>query len=311
MRNHFVVLQHGSHGRRSDLGTIKAVLHKALVEGSATVSMSPHPPSAAPGSVHIWESDVIELLKSDLGTVMCTEMVAAVLLPDLRAWAASLPGEAQCLLHVVGHSFGGIVLRDLIATIARDESLRPRLRFDSFTTIASPHLGVDDMNPVMKVFGRLIGRAYSETYKDLFLMNAVLEDRLLSDEHLRVLGDFRRRVLYANTRDHLVSFDSASLTVGCRDDVVASARPVDPVLFPHVLAPFDPQERLFANPTQGERILAMQTKLLGVGDWTVFPVHIPHWWAIPHNDVVAKFSSKFIDAPTHIAHTVAESVLTA
>ncbi|KPI87899.1 hypothetical protein ABL78_3009 [Leptomonas seymouri] len=139
-------------------------------------------------------------------------------------------------LSFMAHSFGGIIERECLYLLFMDTvevraqdvalhisivSLRQRLRamnvrFENFLNIATPHCGAGECLWWPIYFGAwCLARLHlCQTYDELILSDAdrVLQTRLLDEPHLKVLGLFRRRVLFANThRDLLVGFGTCSL----------------------------------------------------------------------------------------------------
>ena len=258
--------------------------------------------------IRVWDTEVNNRFATDDGTRASAERLVAQLIPALTDFAVALDslvnppaataagtpamddcnlapsgrsgGRAQILFCCVGHSYGGVLLRDAIALLARDapawqryheclpSDVAPAVPFDNrrgptaagaaaapsspvwiepaatrqrpptesassaptampsspggrevvvlprvpiifvtYVSIAAPHCGATEMNPILRLGGKLIGLVYSTAYAELMLHSKYpfLQEDLIDEEHLRAWGAFRRRVLCGCIKyDHLV-----------------------------------------------------------------------------------------------------------
>ena len=224
---HLIVLSHGIDGEPCDMHAIRASIER----------------SAAP-EVQVWETDVIQGVKTRAGIHDCADRVWSVLCPKIETLCDGLAGKAVLRVSFVGHSMGGLVLRS-VATKLYTSTLRERTALDTLVCIASPHLGCRRLGcggkggvaPLMVTFGPSIMRAglrliKGQTGPDLLLDNETLE-QLAKGDHHAALCAFRRRICYANgSGDWLVNFESASLLTAEEQAVVlppslAACRPPD------------------------------------------------------------------------------------
>lgn len=113
-------------------------------------------------------------------------------------------------LSLVGNSLGGIYSRYAIALLFEmaeevDENFlldngSIRLRFETFCTTATPHLGCSRHTYVSlpRSAETVVGNFLGETGRDLFRMNDLLYSMGTVPYFLQPLSQFRRRVAYAN-----------------------------------------------------------------------------------------------------------------
>ena len=156
---------------------------------------------------------------------VCAERLWSALRPTLERLLAAQGTDAPPLkLSFIGHSMGGLILRQVAFLISEDATFASNLEFDTIAFIASPFLGCRRLGsggaggvaPLMSAFGPSLMRAglrfvKGETGPQLLLDNDALE-RLTDEAHCAVLRRFGRRLLYVNgTGDWLVNFESCSL----------------------------------------------------------------------------------------------------
>ena len=213
-----IVLSHGIDGDSSDLGAIADKL----------AALSP------PGSVEIFNSSANAGKKTHDGVFVCAERLWSALRPTLERLLAAQGTDALPLkLSFIGHSMGGLILRQVAFLISEDATFASNLEFDTIAFIASPFLGCRRLGsggaggvaPLMSAFGPSLMRAglrfvKGETGPQLLLDNDALE-RLTDEAHCAVLRRFGRRLLYTNgSGDWLVNFESCSLLTAEEIDLV-------------------------------------------------------------------------------------------
>ncbi|RNF17442.1 uncharacterized protein Tco025E_04834 [Trypanosoma conorhini] len=205
MKHRVVVLQHGSHGTRSDLGCLARLL-RAL--DPPPVVVQPH---------------VNEGFRTDDGVVVCGARLAEVVLGVLnglcpeaaRATPATSRGDGETTVQLsfVAHSMGGLIVREALPQLARELRQREgnlRVVWKLFCSIATPHAGTCHMDAFVRSYlGRLLGRLYSTAYHDMFLQSSVLTERLISAEHLASLAAFEKRLLLSSLTDLVVPLMSS------------------------------------------------------------------------------------------------------
>ena len=249
---HFVLVQHGSHGRSEHL---KYVTEHLLALGA--------------GSIRPWSSYKNERRETDKGTLECAQVVWQELLPVLDQFIADVkrgrkdsavpintssapppppPNAVEVVptyFSVIGHSWGGILIRELAYRVSA--TFGGTFIFHTFASLATPHLGISDLNPVIQTGARFIGNIRSKTYLELLVDSPILVDRLVDDEHLAALSRFKNRFLYANTDDSLVSFETSSLTTDAElcqrlraQYVLTIGQPAGDAAHPHVRPALDP-----------------------------------------------------------------------
>jgi hypothetical protein len=213
-RNHlFVVCQHGSHGHCSQFEFLKSTLLAAWDEHTKRNPQCEH-------DVRVWDTDVNNALKSDAGVKVCTNRLLKELEAALSLWVqesrrseGTSDVKHQFWFSCIGHSFGGVLLRALLPSLLQLPVVQSEsIQLLTYVSIATPHCGVEDLNALFRVGGKLIGKVYSQTYCDLLLMNDCLPEELISSAYLEPLNDFRERILYGNLHgDPLVSFPTSTL----------------------------------------------------------------------------------------------------
>jgi len=145
-------------------------------------------------------------------------------------------GDSLSRISVCGHSLGGLYARYLVYLLEH-EGVFDKLEPYAFITLASPHLGVrkPQTNLFNKFFQNVLLRVF-QTTRELALLDAKGQSRPLlhemgtSEEFLRPLKRFKRRVLYSNIRnDPQVHYGTSALrvknpykTVGAPDKPVPS-----------------------------------------------------------------------------------------
>ena len=187
MTRFFVLVQHGSHGRLCDFDALRASLVRQFTSIAGCGDGGELQPTH---QLQTWGSTVNEGVGTDAGTAACADRLMAELLPQLRVFAGGVAAAAsptttttaetsveqaqrrRCYFSAVGHSFGGIILREVVHrlhTHASCADIRAAFVFLSYVSVATPHCGVTSMNALLRWGGRLIGKVYSSTYSELLL----------------------------------------------------------------------------------------------------------------------------------------------
>lgn len=229
---HFVFLHHGYHGRARDFYYLSGIAEDALQPGHAVNTEAS--PSASPHFVFLHPSGS-DLLRTEEGVVACARRyikhACAIIEETLSAPSDDTSGENSAPrtaagpleLHfsAVGHSMGGLILRYafpyLMHEIEQLVARTPRVRsvsWDTFVTMAAPHLGVLYMrSPVMTFLGGQLGHRVSTAIADLFSKNSLVTEELVSDESLAAWARFKRRVVLTVVNDGTVLVYSSSFVM--------------------------------------------------------------------------------------------------
>ena len=303
MSNHFIVLQHGSHGKADHLNYLRVHLNAVLPTGSAIV----------------WDTKVNEKRNTDGGLLVCADRLWAELRPALVSFVDEYNANGghgsgkPPKFSAIGHSFGGLILREIVYRIASDPKLVKSLEFHSFVTLATPHLGVSDMPDFMKFGALFIGKRRSVTYLELLLETDILYNRLIDAEHIAALARFQQRLLYASTYDHLVTFNSGTLSFTMLEkDILSSKDRLAPVdgIHPHVLCerPLEedsPEGKLVSKLSP--RALEIRAALLQAGSYRIFPVHFNCGRLLSHANIIG-LGPLYGKYSQDISHHVAVSI---
>jgi hypothetical protein len=205
---HLVLLAHGIDGAPSDMHAVRDALMELHETGLET-----------------WETEVNQGSKTHDGVECCAERYWAALQVKLGEILILANKASETLrISMVGHSFGGLVLRSVASRLFATQPFGERMKLDTLVCIASPHLGcrllgrggAGGLAPLMTAFGLSIMRAglrmiKGKTGPDLLLDNGALE-ALCNGTHAEALRAFERRIIYCNgTMDWLVNVESASL----------------------------------------------------------------------------------------------------
>ena len=200
-------MQHGSHGTAKDLRYFNI-----LVEESDYMRSMIHRYSDVRRPVHLFFPLVNEGRKTDDGVRVCGERLAMAVRDEILERIPVNRGIRKVPLSFVGHSFGGLIIREAITYLAQDQEILDRVAMDSICTLACPHLGVRTMHPVLRAGGTLVGRLKSRTYKELFHDgDDTLSAYMLDADHMNALKAFRQRVFIGERSDRLVSLTSSTL----------------------------------------------------------------------------------------------------
>ncbi|KPI83907.1 hypothetical protein ABL78_7043 [Leptomonas seymouri] len=246
---HFVFLHHGYHGRAADFNYLSQIAENALRSKHGV-------------ETHAWPHFVFihphgsDRLRTEEGVLACArryiDHACAIISKTLssprrnegdsgsdgRIAAADTAADAAPVeLHfsAVGHSMGGLILRAALPHIMRrvEElvSQTPQVysvQWDTFCTMAAPHLGVHYMrSPFMTFLGGNVGHLVSPAIADLFAKNTLLWHDLVSGESLGAWARFKRRVLINAVNDGTVLVYSSSfvLPVSVRERIGAAVPP--------------------------------------------------------------------------------------
>nr|CCC92039.1 conserved hypothetical protein [Trypanosoma congolense IL3000] len=169
-------------------------------------------------------------------TSSCALQLLRDFLPVFEKWLCdgSIDRSAKFSLSCVGHSFGGIILRELLYLLLISEEasdyngdlfesvkrMRQKLAelavvMEHFVTIATPHCGAAECLPTPMYHAALgIAMTCAPSVREILLKDddALLSERLIDEGHIEALRVFRRRTVFANTRkDMLVGFATSSL----------------------------------------------------------------------------------------------------
>ena len=325
---HFVILQHGSHGRVGDLAALAGQLQKrgytycraerprAWYTVFADYDELPVDRLVESPRV-VFDSVVNHGFRTDAGVGPCATRLLAQLVPALSAFvAAHAPREGDRVrLTVVGHSMGGIILRAALPEIRRrlEPELLAKIEWHQFVSISTPHAGARRMNPVLLHGGRLLGAmGVAPSYRELLLMGdgGPLAGDLVGDDALEALAAFSSRRLYgAVSHDLLVAFETATLCVEGAEAVygpnprerapratqhLLSLVPLTPDKLPPKLAAADhrlPTAELTAA-SQGRSALSLEEaialKLRRRMDFDVVGVACDEWYPGAHTSIVSK-----------------------
>ncbi|KAJ9448585.1 hypothetical protein DIPPA_28053 [Diplonema papillatum] len=212
-----IVTQHGSHGDSCDLEAVKQNLCESFeAEGKRVCRVSPLVSEQATAEqlsvadVVMWETDACRWFGTERGVQACATIVSK----EFDDFAMPLFSNASRVrLAMVGHSMGGLILRDLLQK-SRVFCDQPALEPTLFMTIATPHLGSHQVFRPLAFAMSVWGMLFSHTCQDMLLENGCLE-ALCSDAHLSALWRFTHRVACANVaRDYLCGYNSCALTTG-------------------------------------------------------------------------------------------------
>lgn len=284
------VLQHGSHGSAYDWENVKAAL---LAKWKSIPSLESVP-------VEVFSPRNNEYLRTDRGVLRCGERLAFDLAEEIRTVKERHP-SAELHLSCVGHSFGGPLLRHALMTLHIREQLSG-VDLVTFATLASPHLGVRQMNACLRLGARLAGNVFSTAYADLALSTTAL-DALCAEEALSPLRRFHRRLLFANVRkDPLVALETAGLVV--RDELSATALSEPAATGGHMCQmitlqpPGSNAAALWSMSKQicssfddrtsqrATRVADMLCSLRSVGSWCLYPVNFAERLATAHGAII-------------------------
>ena len=300
-RKHIIVFQHGSHGSVEDFNTIKDKLNKGIQRDEIDIV--------------VWGSNSCSGFGTDVGVMKVAEKISN----ELDEYLKPQLEDSEINISLVGHSMGGLTLR---AMLGMSETLsHPNVNLHTFISIASPHLGIRQMTWWMRALAYPIGIAFSETYLDLLQSNDCLS-KLSDDHHINLLSKFKRRILYSNMSDHLVSYNTSSLTVGVNKESAALPVEIDPhsdIKKEICLSPEDiPGDNVILQSFSSfsdfrsscaNRVLS-QFKALRKLEWSLIGVDFSRRGFAAHSDIVA--SPTKMRNPSfgrHSAHHIADNIL--
>ena len=223
-RVHFCFLVHGYRGLAVDLSYLHSTLNNAA---SKLLNECEDGSSSEIDTIIITHTIKCNEYRTNDGVINGGDRVALEVLKIVEAEIEVYDSDyTDFTLSFIGISLGGIYCRHAIYRLAdkfglEDEGIiqlcmkgKYTLRFNSYCSMASPHLGVSGHTYVSlpRVLENLIGRGMGQTGYDLFQINDLLKTMATSEEYLRVLRSFEHRVAYANVfqTDFPVPTDTAA-----------------------------------------------------------------------------------------------------
>eukprot|EP01060_Flectonema_neradi_P031508 TRINITY_DN479_c0_g1_i1.p1 TRINITY_DN479_c0_g1~~TRINITY_DN479_c0_g1_i1.p1 ORF type:complete len:327 (+),score=67.75 TRINITY_DN479_c0_g1_i1:56-982(+) len=292
-KKHVIVFQHGSHGCVDDFATITEKLKEDIQKNSEL-------------DVIIWGSDSCKGFGTDVGIMKVAETVSS----ELDEYLDPHLKESQIDITLVGHSMGGLILR---AMLGMSQSLsHPNTNLHTYISIASPHLGIRQMTWWMRALAYPFGLLRSTTCLDLLQANDCLSE-ISNERHIEILKRFNRRILYSNMYDHLVSYNTSSLTVGVNEEPAALPVEVDPhsdIKKETTLRPDElPKDSEILNSFSSysdftsscsKKVLS-QFKSLRQLEWSLIGVDFSRRGALAHYDIIA--SPTLMKNPIHGQHS--------
>jgi len=213
---HFCFLVHGHRGFRKDLSYLQTVMglmadqkKRSLVGEAFRHDIVVH---SAVCNEHRTTDGVVNGGKRLVEEMLDTIRTAMEQRPTPPA-AKGTPNQPQLrdvTISIVGNSLGGLYARYAIAQFQNfvprndhgDNVLdgKYRIHFNVFCTTASPHLGLSKHTYLPLPRSAEIGLAHTmgNTGKDLFRLNDLMKTMATTPEFLKPLGNFRKRLAYAN-----------------------------------------------------------------------------------------------------------------
>ncbi|KAF8275578.1 hypothetical protein BCY84_02389 [Trypanosoma cruzi cruzi] len=270
-RRHFVLFQHGVWGTSADFDALISCVfeenerncHKTHDEHLREVTLGNFASALGPkcktneagGRLFAWRGLTCFAPGSNRWkgtnwrTRTCASRTLKEFLPVFGDWLRTVEeneegGNCPVCFSVVGHSFGGIIVREFLYLLlvavegdelddgpfdevrcVREKLVQLNVTFENFITIATPHCGVGQCLLSAMYYGTwFLAVLCAPSLSELLLKDseAVLSTHLIDRGHLAALRLFRRRTLFANTqKDMLVGFATSSLLYGgARDDTV-------------------------------------------------------------------------------------------
>ena len=145
---HLVLLAHGIDGAPSDMHAVRDAFMELHETGLET-----------------WETEVNQGSKTHDGVECCAERYWAAL--QVKLGEIANKASKTLRISMVGHSFGGLVLRSVASRLFATQPFGKPLKLDTLVCIASPHLGcrllgrggAGGLAPLMTAFGPSIMRA--------------------------------------------------------------------------------------------------------------------------------------------------------
>ncbi|KPA85160.1 hypothetical protein ABB37_01536 [Leptomonas pyrrhocoris] len=240
---HFVFLHHGYHGRETDFHYLSSTAESALRAAHGDDAPASQP--ASPHFVFIHPSGS-SFLRREQGVVAYAQrysnhacaVISETLSPFSRernrgvdhddksgrgtaAGSAARGAPVELHFSAVGHSMGGLILRFAFPLIMRWVeqlvSQSPWVRgvhWDTFCTMATPHLGVLYVGSHVKTFlGKMAGSLLSAAVADLFSQSTLITLDLVTEESLAAWARFKRRVILNVVDDRIVVVCSSSFVM--------------------------------------------------------------------------------------------------
>ena len=221
MERRLIVLQHGSHGHAKDFDLIR----RAVDTRSKALGID----------VRFVVPDVVAGRGTDKGLRHCVHTLSPGIVEEVARFKTALERDgAKGSVSMLGHSFGGLMLRGVVGNlhslgyIQADHRRRKEgsvLEWGTFVSVGSPHLGVGLTSTTLKVLARTASVLIdSQAYRDLLLQSSSLSNLASDPSVCAGLQAFQKRVAIAAAGDHLVSPASALIAPVTKRDVRAVSR---------------------------------------------------------------------------------------
>ncbi|GMK58171.1 hypothetical protein CspeluHIS016_0502030 [Cutaneotrichosporon spelunceum] len=238
---HLFLLIHGLWGRPNHLSEAKAELEAAWKSSSPSTTPStdqtPCPsPSLSTGSDDTAVNSFPCTPRDDLVVVVAEGMTAKLTYDGVDVCASRVAWEVDqhiaaleadnrrvARISILGYSLGGLVARYLVGLLAaRTPSFFDKVTPVSFTTIATPHLGVPRYNTLISnIVGWLGARLLSRSGEQVHLVDSYSEtdprpllEVMADPKHVwhQALARFANVHIYANmVNDNTVPYPSAAI----------------------------------------------------------------------------------------------------
>lgn len=223
---HFCFLLHGHRGLSKDLAYMQVMMQRVAMtqkQQRDSHDMVVHSSACNQGKTTDGIQNGGDRLVQEMREVILQEMIKRhselLGLPVVKdsdttseQSASEQPKIYDVTLSILGNSLGGLFGRYAIAKLIERHCVweedtkcwilddRFRLHLNTFCTTATPHLGVSRHTYVKIPRTAEIGVAHAlgATGKDLFRLNDLLHAMATSPTFLKPLGQFRKRIAYAN-----------------------------------------------------------------------------------------------------------------
>lgn len=129
-------------------------------------------------------------------------------------------------ISLIGHSLGGCYARSALRYLEEEKFFENNdIYCDAFITLATPHLGIFEMSPMLRaVLHMPLPASLSTSPADLLAADGVLQNELVDEIALASLRRFASRTVYANAdRDFLVKPCTALLVDKVPNDTILLA----------------------------------------------------------------------------------------
>jgi hypothetical protein len=212
-----VILQHGSHGHAADFTLLSGVLQAAAAKLQPDVKLTIVAPTAAEGPL------------TRGGTRRCVDLLTTPVSNTLSEFERAVRGDGDSAIGavtMVGHSYGGVLLRGVLRNLQASGYLDPKspLQFDKYISVATPHLGIAHTSFALRAIAQRASIALKSTaYRDMLLESDAFDQLAADPDALRALERFDHRIAIATAGDHLVSPSSSLIAPVTLRDVRAVA----------------------------------------------------------------------------------------